>query len=152
MTTTVDLPPPPVRPARGGGGSGWVELIVAKHEIDAHLLAGRLSEAGIEVRTLKDPSSPAWLYGGSNPWAPVPILVRRVQLEDARIVLAEISYYDPAASEDAPARRGVSPYLWWGLALGLGVLLTATGLAQAQRSLDVCELPVLCSDRAAGDP
>ncbi|MDQ3645692.1 MAG: DUF2007 domain-containing protein [Actinomycetota bacterium] len=147
MPITVDRPPPPVETPARGGGSGWVELIKAKHDIDAHLLAGRLMEAGVEVSTFKDRSSPSWLYGGANPWAPVTILVRRFQLDDARLVLAEISFEAPAA-EQAPVEERSIPYIWWALALGLGVLLTATGLAQTQRAIEVCDLPILCSDKA----
>ncbi|MDQ4095101.1 MAG: DUF2007 domain-containing protein, partial [Actinomycetota bacterium] len=88
----------------GGGGAGWVELLTARDDIEAHLLAGRLAEAGVETRTLKDRSGPgAWLHGGSDPWAPVTILVKRVQLEDARLVLAEISWAQPAVDPEAPS-------------------------------------------------
>ena len=49
MSTRLDLPPPDVIDEVGGGhgGSGWVVLIKARHDIDAHLLTGRLAEAGI---------------------------------------------------------------------------------------------------------
>jgi hypothetical protein len=85
-------------PGRGGGGSRWVHLYRARNDIDAHLLVGRLEEAAIEASTLKDKTAPgAWLYGGSNPWAAVNVMVRSVQLEDARVVLAEIAYENPPA-------------------------------------------------------
>jgi Putative prokaryotic signal transducing protein len=130
LSVDVALPPPPVEsPTGGGGGGDWVELIRARDDIDAHLLLGRLVEAGVEARTIKDRHAPgAWLYGGSNPWAPVVVLVRRFQLDDARLVLANISFYAPE-----PAPRGelaLDPVRWWLVALALGVALTATTLAQ----------------------
>lgn len=85
---------PPGAPAGGdgGGGSGWTRLAVASNDIEAHLLEGCLLEAGIETRTVKDRTAPgAWLMGGSNPWAPVEVHVRRFQLDDARLVLLEVA-------------------------------------------------------------
>jgi Putative prokaryotic signal transducing protein len=129
MGTKLDLPPPPSLTKGGGGGSGWVELASARDDIDAHLLEGRLHEAGIETRAIKDRRAPgAWLYGGSNPWAPVTIFVRRFQLENARLVLAEISFMAPNPGVDRrpPPRIAMK----WVLALGLGALLTLAVLAQ----------------------
>ncbi len=126
--------PPAGNDGRGGGGSEWVELVKARNDIDAHLLMGRLAEAGVEARTLKERgSSPSWLTAGSNPWAPVMVLVRRFDLDSARLVLAEVSFEAPAAEPHAcaPQQRSI-PILWWSLAVGLGILLTAGALAQAQ--------------------
>lgn len=125
----------------GGGGSGWVELIRASGDIDAHLLTGRLLEAGVESRTVKDRSSPgAWLLAGSNPWAPVTILVRRLQLEDARLVLAEISFDLPPAPEPEHPRivrrRWSGPLLWWAVAIALGAAFTWIGLLQTASTMD----------------
>ena len=142
MAMRVDLPPPPVVSMRGGGGSGWVTLIKARNDIDAHLLAGRLAEAGVETYTLKDRAAPgAWLFGGSDPWSPVMVMVRKIQLEDARVVLAEISWEGPAASPvEAGGHREswLGPTLWWTLAVALGIFFTALGLNQADRYLDSC--------------
>jgi hypothetical protein len=123
-------PPPGYEP--GGGGGGWVELVRARDDIDAHLLDGRLAQAGIETRWVKDRGAlGAWAYGGSNPWAPVAIMVRRIQLEDARIVLAEIWLDAPAAEPDLlRPKRPRLPALWWLTALGLGALLLLIGLLQ----------------------
>ena len=138
------LLPPPVKAFSGGGGSGWVELIRARGDIDAHLLVGRLLEAGVESRTVKDRSSPgAWLLAGSNPWAPVAILVRRFQLDDARLVLAEISFELPPASEPARRprpRRWSGPLLWWAVAIALGAVFTGIGLLQTATSMHRCEV------------
>lgn len=158
MSTTVMRPPigdigaPPLDPISGngggGGGSGWVRLLTAANDIEAHLLAGRLSGSGVEVRVLKDRSAPgAWLYGGSNPWAPVTIMVHQLQLVDARMVLAEISFEGPSAEGEAtaPATGGWKRSLvWWSLALGLGMLFTSLALARTASAVDTCDLPLLC--------
>ena len=155
MRSRLDLPPPI---ADGfvdyGGGSEWVHLIKARHDIDAHLLEGRLQEVGIESRKVKDRAAPgAWLYGGSNPWAPVSILVRRLQLEDARLVLAEISFDGPPAAKEevdrAAARRVPFPVLWWVTALALGVVFILLTLGQIARANMACQLPSLCEQSGA---
>jgi len=137
----------------GGGGSPWVTLVTAANDIEAHLLAGRLGEAGVEVGVVKDRSAPgAWLYGGSNPWAPVLILVRRLQLDDARLVLAEISFAAPDATgphELMHRRDWRTPVMWWSLALGLGLLMTGVALGRTEAALHRCDLPLVCSDAAA---
>ncbi|MDQ3752885.1 MAG: DUF2007 domain-containing protein [Actinomycetota bacterium] len=151
MPTRLQAPPPPVATRfGGGGGSEWIELVKAADDIEAHLLAGRLTEAGVEVQTLPDRAAPgAWLYGGSNPWAPVTVLVRRRQLEEARLVLAEISWAGPPADRDrpSPASRHV-PFLWWATAIALGTLFFAAALLQATRATSACVVPVFCDDPA----
>ena len=151
MRSRLDLPPPVTDVfVDDGGGSEWVHLIKARHDIDAHLLEGRLQEVGIESRKVKDRGAPgAWIYAGSNPWAPVSILVRRLQLEDARLVLAEISFDGPPAVEGtpAPAPRGVPfPVLWWVTALVLGVVFVVLTLGQIARANMICQLPSLCEE------
>lgn len=151
MTVATRLPPPPTATAAGGGGHGWVELTRARHDIDAHLLTGRLTESGIETARVKDRSAPgAWLYGGSNPWAPVAILVRAGQLEDARLVLAEISWeapplIRPTKASEAPGPRWVT---WWVAAIALGLLFTAIALARTAEAFRSCGLPLVCEDAA----
>jgi len=143
--------PPPSQPeSLGGDGRGWVDLVSARNDIEAHLLTGRLNEAGIETSTLVDRGYPgAFLYGGHNPWAQVAILVRRMDLEAARLVLAEIAFEGPPSPPPGPRdkvrrRRGVA--LWWALAIALALLFTGLGFAQ---SLERCEQAGLCrsSDR-----
>jgi hypothetical protein len=133
--STEGSPPPtahegPPDGGGGGGGSDWVKLVSAANDIDAHLLAGRLVEAGIEIHTIKDRSGPgAWLIAGSNPWAPVHIMVRRLSLDDARLVLAELAWASPSASPDErPTTRPSA--LWWATAIALGLMLTGVILAQ----------------------
>lgn len=154
MPTAIDLPPPDVYDLEhgGSGGSEWVVLIKARHDIDAHLLGGRLTEAGIESRTMKDVSAPgAWMFGGSNPWAPVSILVKKLDLDEARVVLAEISFEGPSADRLAARDDELHPafpVLWWITALLLGAALSVLALSQATRwSTTACQLPALCEQR-----
>jgi hypothetical protein len=133
VAVTTKLPPPPARPGgdEGGGGSDWVELMRARDDIDAHLLTGRLHGAGVETRTIKDRRAPgAWLIGGSNPWAPVTVFVRRRQLEDARLVLAEISLEWGGPPASPGIKEGLAT-AWWLVAVALGVVLTVIALMQA---------------------
>ncbi len=147
-------PPPEPRSGDAGGGSGWVELVTAPNDIEAHLVAGRVAAAGVEVRVVKDRSAPgAWLYGGANPWAPATILVRKIQLTDARIALAEASFEAPAVQPRVPAmaaRDWKTPVVWWSLALGLGVLMTGVALSRTAVALDRCDLPLVCTDYVTG--
>ncbi len=126
----------------GGGGSAWVELVTAGNDIEGHLVAGRVTAAGIEVRAV---------YGGANPWAPVTILVRKMQLMDARIALAEASFEAPAAQNAvrvAPARDWKTPLVWWSLALGLGILMTGVALSRTAVVLGRCDVPLVCAEPA----
>ena len=140
MSTGVLLPPPPVDVETGGGGGGdWVALVRARNEIDAHLLVGRLEEASVAARTVSDRRSPgAWLFGGAQPWAPVVVLVRRIQLAEARLVLARILGDCPADPPRDVAKVDAGAALrWWITALALGLLLTATALGQLVARLSV---------------
>ena len=148
MSTRLDLPPPPdLLDERDGGGSDWVQLWVAENDIDAHLLVGRLHQEGIETRSVKDRSSPVWLFGGSNPWAPVAIWVRRFQFTDSRIVLAELSFQGPdAVPAQAPSGSGSMALAWWAAALALGVFFTGIGLMRSMEHLERCGLTLVCED------
>ena len=144
------LPPVPIdSDGGGGGGSGWVRLLRAPNDIEAHLLVGRLGEAGVEARLLREKAAAgAWLYGGSNPWAPVTVMVRQRQLEDARLVLAEVSFEGPAHAPDAPPSTGWRvPVVWWATALTLGVLVTGAALAEVADAVFArCRVPIFCDD------
>ncbi len=139
MTTRVELPPPPpITFESGGGGGDWVELVRARDDIDASLLVGRLSEAGIESRSLKDAAAPTWMYGGRNPWAPVVVWVRWFELDNARLVLAEVALSSPSLQPQVvgtSARSRPVPLGWWVTALVLGALVSAAVLIDAVRSL-----------------
>jgi hypothetical protein len=142
---------PPVYPDEqfGGGGSGWVALLRSPNDIDAHLLTGRLAEAGVESTTLKDRGAPgAWLHGSSNPWTPVTILVRKIQLEDARLVLAELAFERPAVEPKVvqTTSHWRAPIVWWATAIGLGLLFTGLGLVQAANDIERCSDPKACAE------
>lgn len=101
------------------------------------------------MQVVKDRSAPgAWLYGGANPWAPVTIMVRQLQLVDARMVMAEVSFEGPSAGvppgENAPGWR--RPLVFWSFALGLGLLFTGVALGRTANAIDRCDLPLLCGD------
>ena len=151
-TTRSEPPaPPPLDPDGdgGGGGSGWVRLLRAPNDIEAHLLVGRLAESGVEGRIMWEKGAPsAWLYGASKPWAPVMVMVRQRQLEDARMVLAEVSFAAPDHVRQAPVERDWRmPVVWWATALVLGAILSGTALAQvAQVTFSRCQLPIFCND------
>lgn len=149
MRTGTDLPSPPLERRKGdpGGGSDWVELVIARDDIDAHLVSGLLTNAGIDSMHVHDVRAPVWLYGGADPHSPVRVMVRRLYLEDARIVLAEQALeapaYGPKSSDPmpSPARRSV---LWLTTAIALGAILVALIFVQLARPLIACQLPVLC--------
>ncbi|MGH2752431.1 MAG: DUF2007 domain-containing protein [Actinomycetota bacterium] len=147
----VRLEPPSHPPtaddeSSGGGGRDWVELFRAANDIEAALLVGKLADESIETRAIKDRSGPSqWLYGGSNPWAPVLVYVRRSQLVDARILLAEISLAadDDPAQPDEPDGSKI-PRMWWATALALGLALSAMAVHQVADQVRFCQLPILC--------
>ena len=137
----------------GGGGSGWAVLARARDDIDAQLLVGLLAESGIETRVVKDPRAPgAWLYGGSNPWAPSAVMVRAIQLEDARFVLVEISFDAPAVEPtfEAPPSGRRHSLTWWLTAVGLGAIMTALALAAPEGAGHECRSASSCPDDITG--
>ena len=153
MSVVLENPPPPAAVGTGGD-SQWTELAEARDDIEAHLLTGLLAETGIETRTVKDRSGPgAWLYGGSNPWAPVMVWVRRYDRERAGILLAEMAWEgptaEPPAPQDAHAHRR-SALVWWLVAVAAGSLLTGVALIRTEEALGRCELPLLCSEQPSG--
>jgi Putative prokaryotic signal transducing protein len=156
MPTTIDAPPlPPILEEARGGGGEWIELVKVENDIEAHLLTGRLEEAGVDTRTVKDRTAPgAWLYGGSNPWAPVAILVHRLQLQDARLVMAEVSLQAPAAVQVPPSRPQVRrrALLWWVAAILLGLIFTALALMRTDAALDSCQERRACTEGTESSP
>ena len=146
--------PAPPSSDREGGGTGWVELTRTRNDIEAHLLTGRLNEAGVETSCVKDRGAPgAWLHGGSNPWAPVTVLVKKMQLDDARLVLVEISWAQPPIDpKQTPAVEGAVgkryALTWWVAAIALGLLFTSIALARTGEVLHSCDLPLVCGSGA----
>jgi hypothetical protein len=148
-------PPLDVERDKSGGGDGWVTLARAANDIEAHLLIGRLGSAGVETNSVKDRTAPgSWIYSGSNPWAPVTVLVKRLQLDDARLVLAELAFEGPDATKEAlqPAGRWRGPLLWWTAAVGIGVLFTGLGLLQAANEMERCRSSASCRDASGANP
>ena len=144
MPTRTDLPvPPSTAEEHSEGGPEWVRLMTMRGDIDAHLLEGRLNGAGIETRRIKDHSGPVWLLGGSDPWGPVALWVKRSQYEDSRIVLAELAFDAPPAIKDA-GPLGWSPTTWWIAAISLGLLLTGIGWARSAEYIDRCGFTMSC--------
>ena len=128
-----------------GGGDGWVTLYRAKGDIEAHLLSGRLEAAGVETSFLKDRRGAAWMHGGSDPAAPVDVMVRRLQLEDARLVLAEIAYEWPYEARSPATRTSwKTVVVWWGAALALGLAFTGIALARTSEQMRDCGLSWSC--------
>jgi hypothetical protein len=147
MRSVIDRPPPPVIERKGGGDGGWIPLFRASGDIEAHLLAGRLEQAGIDTRTIKDRSAgDAWMHNGSDPWTPVDIWVRARSLEDARIVLAEIAFAQPAKkAEGSVTRDWRIPIACWASDVALALALTGIALSRTADYLDRCDLSSECS-------
>ncbi len=150
MRAGVDVPLPPHDEIDElGGGSGWVALARARDDIDAHLMTGRLNAAGVETSSVKEFGDGAWLHGGWDPRSPVTIMVKKLQFDDARLVMAEISFDAPAAEpwkrSDRP--RWIVPMAWWMAALALGLILTTLSFVGAASSEigDRCEIPIICA-------
>lgn len=143
----IGNPDPPLFDDPGGGdGFGWVTLTRATNDIEAYLITGRLDEAGVESALSKEPSS--WAAAGHDPWSPVAVLVRRIQFEDARIVLAEVAMASPSAepSRHRPSSsRWRGPVMWWVAAIGLGLLFTALSYVGAQEAAERCRASGGCS-------
>jgi hypothetical protein len=155
MKSVIDLPPPPALDRdRGGGDDRWTRLFRAASDIEAHLLAGRLNGAGIETRAIKDRSTAAaWLHNGSNPRAPVDLWVRNQSLDDARIVLAEIAFDQPARNSQTgdPCRRDWrTPVAWWASAVALALALTGIALLQTADHLEECRSSAGCEPSTSG--
>lgn len=137
--------PPSWSEDEGGGGSGWVVLTEVANDIEAHLIGGRLESGGIEHAAVRPPAT--WVAAGHDPWAPVVIMVRRIQVEDAQLVLAEIAFDAPCAVPLPPGSRSSwkGPVLWWAAALGLGLFFSALSYTGAKETADRCRQNASCN-------
>lgn len=125
--------------------------MTARDDIDAHLVSGLLTNAGIESMHVHDARASVWLYGGADPHSPVRVMVQRLYVDDARLVLAEQALdaapYDPTAAttrEDGRDARPKRSVLWLTTAIALGAILVALIFVQLVRPIIPCQLPVLC--------
>jgi hypothetical protein len=110
MTTKTADPilPPATHEDDGDGGGEWVLLTVARDQVIAHLIRGRLASEGIEsIFDRSNPAPGAWMHPFGDPQAPVKVLVRRRNLEWARFSLEEVGHRAP--DPDAPG----PPALRW---------------------------------------
>ena len=79
-------------------------------------------------------------------------MVRAVQFEDARLVLAEISLAGPDAGQRAERPIGLGAAFFWGaVAVILGVILTVIALMQVASLASVCDAGPGC-DRPYSAP
>ncbi|HWL64338.1 MAG TPA: hypothetical protein VNP73_00030 [Actinomycetota bacterium] len=109
----------------------------ASGEIEAHLLSGRLGACGIETHHVADRAAgEAWLHNGASPWIPIAVWVRRHQLDDARIVLAEIAFDQPAHESRSTVSRWRAPMTWWTAAIALGLIFTGIGFHRMAQYMD----------------
>jgi hypothetical protein len=100
---------------------GWVKVAVATDDIEAHLIAGRLEGAGIDVLMEPDRTGLGdYLMGGHNPRAPVWIFVPEIAAEEAALTLegdANLQDDGPvtvAERSDPPlAAPSGRPVTWW---------------------------------------
>jgi hypothetical protein len=76
-------------------------------------------------------------------------MVRQRQLDDARMVLAEVSFEAPGHERGDPTEDPGwrVPVVWWATAIALGVLVTGAALAQvANATFSSCRVPIVCDD------
>jgi hypothetical protein len=113
----------------------WVVLLVAADDIDAQLVAGRLAEDDIPSFLDKDRTGYGdYLLGGSNPHAPVTVLVPEEHLAEALELVSggeqerEGEFPDEPGDVEILAERstafGVLRTLrWWVAVLVIGVMI-----------------------------
>jgi len=124
---------------------GWSRVAVAAHEYQAHLIRGALEDEGIKV--VLDPfagGAGAYLHAGSDPTAPVRILVPSEQYEAASDVIITFDTQSDAAvpAEGRYDERDVAPDVFAERRAGvpLKVLIAAAVVAAIIVGLTVSEL------------
>jgi hypothetical protein len=112
----------------------WEPLTTANDDIDAQLLVGLLAEADIPTRVVKNRSGYGdYLYGGSNPWAPVAVHVPATRLAEARRALEEARFESGEGAAVDPEAASAGHWLQW-IAVGIVTLIVLTFLI-VQRDL-----------------
>ncbi|MEO7804808.1 MAG: hypothetical protein ABIS18_10980 [Actinomycetota bacterium] len=89
---------PPLEPHGGdsGGNGRWQLLTVAKDGFVAHLLEGRLLAEGVEVvLDTSNPAPGAFLKPFGDPLAPVKVLVRSHDFDQATLILHDVDHQPP---------------------------------------------------------
>ena len=105
---------------------GWVLVFSARDDVEAHLVAGRLRDAGIEPLLRRSTSGIAdYLLAGANPRAPVDILVADEDEARARGELAGLDiHYDVPDQEGEPALSLLRlPAMRWAMAAVAAVII-----------------------------
>ena len=74
-------------------------VVPARGEIEAELIVGRLRDAGLDARVVRDgkQSPGAWMHAGHDPIEPMTVVVPEDEVEAARGVLSEPA--EPVAPE-----------------------------------------------------
>ena len=83
-------------------------VVTAHGEIEAELIVGRLRDAGLDARVVRDgkQSPGAWMHAGHDPMEPMTVVVPEDEVEGARDVLEQPD--DPVAPEtESGADAGV---------------------------------------------
>jgi putative signal transducing protein len=119
---------------RTSPAESWERLTTANDDIDAQLLVGVLEDASIETKVVKDRSGYGdYLYGGSNPWAPVAVHVHPSRLEDARRVLAAFGDERPDGAGPPPVPAS---HLHWPTVVAVAIVgLIVLAFLLEQRNL-----------------
>jgi hypothetical protein len=129
----------------GDPPEGWSRVAVAANEYQAHLIRGALEDEGIKV--VLDPfasGAGAYLHAGSDPTAPVRILVPSEQYEAASDVIitfdTQVDTVEPA--DDGYDDHDIAPEVFAERKAGvpLKVLIAAAVVAAIIVGLTVSEL------------
>jgi hypothetical protein len=104
----------------------WALVFSARDDVEAHLVAGRLRDAGIEPLLRRSTSGIGdYLLAGANPRAPVDILVSEDDVVRARRELAGLDiHYDVPDPEGEPALSWFRlPTVRWAMAAVAAVII-----------------------------
>ena len=111
----------------------WERLTTANDDIEAQLLIGILEEENIPTRVVKDRSGYGdYLYGGSNPWAPVAVHVHPSQLDAARRAIESVEPVELPGDDKTEESRRAS----WSTVIAVAIVgLIVLAFLLQQRSL-----------------
>jgi hypothetical protein len=100
----------------------WTQLTTANNDIDAQLLIGVLDEASIESKLVKDRTGYGdYLYGGSNPWAPVAVHVHESSLEEARRILGALAD-ESSETASEPTDSALAAHVPWPTLIAVAIV------------------------------